>query len=406
MKLTDATVRALKAKEKQYDVRDDALTGFGVRVFSTGRKAFFIRYTTAAGRRRMHTIGDFLDRSNPRAIAYHGTHTTAAAREEAHGLKLGIKHDQADPAAEREHLRSGLTVDELCDRYLRAHEGKRKSHDTMANRLRIHVRGRWGSWPAKDVTWHHVQDLHQSLHETPYEANRVLARIRHLYNWAAHEARKYVPNDHPNPATGHERYAEKSRDRWLDKTEVLRLRQAAAEQAEPDIECAVNLLLELGCRKQELLSLTWRDVLLERGTVTYRDTKNGEDRTRPFSDAARVWFLALARWRDELLQSDVAAPVLLGNLRAGWLFPSSKGKGNRRDIKRQWEAIRDAAGLEDVRIHDLRRTFGTMAHASGFPLHAVGQYLGHKSPKSTEVYARIVDDQMRDLANAVGGKAK
>ncbi len=169
----------------------------------------------------------------------------------------------------------------------------------------------------------------------------------------------------------------KSRNRWLTPEEEARLVNHAADHLVPLIRFAVDT----GGRHAELLGLDWRQVDLSRKRVVFLNTKNGEDRTVRLCDRACA-VLASLRPKEK-------GPVF-----------SYKGKAIR-SVRTSFIAARKAAGLDDVRFHDLRHTFASRLVQAGVPLYDVGQLMGHKSLEMVQRYAHLAPDYQERAITAL-----
>ena len=151
--------------------------------------------------------------------------------------------------------------------------------------------------------------------------------------------------------------------------------------ANPFAIAAIRFLLLTGWRESEALTLKWTDVNLDRGTATLPDTKTGRSQ-RVLGAPARL---------------------LLSNLpRVGespFVFPGAAAEKPLTEISRVWYAVRAAATLDDVRLHDLRHSFASVSASSGGSLLLIGKLLGHKDTATTSRYAHLLDDPVREAAD-------
>ena len=187
-----------------------------------------------------------------------------------------------------------------------------------------------------------------------------------------------------NPCRGIRRYRRKGRERFLTDDELRRLSATLSAHAErwPQQVAVIRLLLLTGCRKSEILTLRWSDY--REGHLFLRDSKTGP-RT--------VWL------------SQPARKVLDGIQRTGrWVFPAScKSKPrNTSWLHLCWTRTRAEAGLRDVRLHDLRHTYASLALRQGETVLAIARLLGHRSPATTLKYTHPADAMVKDAAETVG----
>ena len=187
-----------------------------------------------------------------------------------------------------------------------------------------------------------------------------------------------------NPCRGIRRYRRKGRERFLSDDEIRRLsaRLAAHADRKPLHVAAVRLLLLTGCRKNEILTLQWRDY--REGDLFLRDSKTGP-RTVWLSGPARS-ILDSLKWKGQ------------------WVFraPRQNRPHGRTWLDGFWNRIRAEADLCDVRLHDLRHTHASLALRQGETVLAIGRLLGHANPETTLKYTHLADAMIRDAAETVG----
>ena len=349
---------------------DEEVPGFGLRVYPSGRKVFHLRYRTRHGRQRMLKLGEY------------GVLTVQEARGQARKIKVRVLEGR-DPIAETDKARRDRTVAEFGEVYLERHaKPRKKTWMKDAQRLRRHVYPRLGNLRLTEVTRADVVSLHSDIGKTtPVEANRVHELVRGLFERAREFG--YFPEDSPNPAIRIRRFRERARDRWLDRDEVERLLQATDQEEDPYIRAVVPLLLLTGMRKGELLGARWSDVALDRGEIRLPDTKAGESQVRLLSEPAKRILRELPRQKE-----------------SDWLFPSPhEPRKPRRYIQKPWERIRKRAEVENVTLHDLRRTAGSWMIQKGVPIEVVQQLLGHTRPAVTR---RLRTPRSRERAGGTG----
>lgn len=260
----------------------------------------------------------------------------------------------------------------------RTSETTLKSYDEL---YRPHLKKRFGGRSLHFLA-RHVQQIHRSLSDRPAAANRLLIVIKNLYTHAAQAGYWSGVNPTIDPVRGRgiKKYTIKSRMRYLTTDELRDVSAAIEAECDPWPDF-FPLLLLTGVRKGTLRQATWAQFDLNAAQPIWAipTTKNGEPLILPLVPTA-VEILKRRR---------KAMCVAKGKRSHGWVFPR---KGNPavpiRDTREAWERILVAAGVEGVRIHDIRRTHGTLATLGGATLQAVGRSLGHKSVQATQVYAR------------------
>lgn len=349
--------------------------GFGVRVYASGAKKFVLSYR-ASGRKRLLTVGDYpaisRDKAEDMAAAYR--------------LQIGEGGDPvlenrysvtATKAAPKPNLTAKKTVAALCDAYLSLHASKKRSGDTDERLIRLFVRPAWAKLRVDTLTRAQVAMLHAQVSmKTPGQANRLLAVIKTMLNKA--KIWGFVPENYGNPALGVQMNHEESRERFVTPEELPRL--ATAIEQEPDIRmrAALWLFLLTGARKSELLKARWEDVDLVRRDLRIPNPKQGKPHVYPLSTRAVEVLHQLPRFAGNPF-------VIVGN----------KAGQHLVNISKPWSRVRKRAELSDVRLHDLRRSVGSWLAISGHSLLEIGKVLGHSSPKTTQIYARLTDHVAR-----------
>ncbi len=238
------------------------------------------------------------------------------------------------------------------------------------------------------VTRQDLERMHADLCRriSPYTANRALTLVKHMYN-KAHEWG--YPEEYKNPAEGIKMFPEKSRERFVTPDERPSFFAALDEEPNEMFKNYVYLSLFIGQRRQNMLSMRWSNVDLNLGFVLFPDSKNGDPQRIPLISQALE---------------------ILKNMRMyatdDWVFSSRMGSksGHIEDLHRPWYALLKRANIEDLRFHDLRRTFGSYQAITGASLHIVGKALGDKTSAATKVYARLTMDPVRDSIQRAADK--
>jgi len=376
-RLTKRVVEAIVVPPGKVEtiVHDTSPRGFGVRVKATGTRTYFVKYVVGGRTKRF-------------AIGQHGELTLEQARASAERI-LGEIRDGADPSAERAAERKAESFEELAERYLDQHAKARLKPAGAADAraaLNTYVLPIIGRHKLADVTRADVTRLHHSMRAKPIRANRVLALLSKMLNLAEKWG---LRPDGSNPCRHVERYRENKRERYLNAEELKRLgavlRAAELERTEwPTFVPFLHLLMLTGCRRDEIRTLRWEHVDLEAGLLRLPDSKTGrKDVNLPA--AARQILAAMPRKEGNPF-------VIWGAVEGKPLI----------DAKRSWKRIRESAKLEGVRLHDLRHTHASYAVSGGLPLPIVGALLGHTQPQTTQRYAHLHRDPLRDASEKVG----
>ena len=373
--ISKRTVEALKV-EKDTVFWDRELTGFGVRVYASGSKYYVVQTRGPDGPKRV-TVGR------------HGVITADQARRRAALIIARIKAG-VEPIAEPMASKSegGPTVAETAVRYLDEHVAVRcKPRTAEMYRLTIekHILPALGDMPLAEIEREHVANLHYKLREVPTMANRVVDTLSRVYGMA--EVWGVAPEG-VNPCRFAVKYKERRRERFLTEEEFRRLGRVLGEaETEGGVSAyavaAIRLLLLTGCRRNEILTLQWKDVALDESELKLRDSKTGA-RSVPLSPPAVQVLSALPRVPDN-----------------PWVIPGKKPGTHMRNVNDPWEIVRKRAGLEGVRLHDLRHSFASRALALGESLPVIGKLLGHAQVETTARYAHLARDSVRASASKI-----
>jgi len=376
MKLTKAQIDRFhyEGDGKSRDVRwDSTVSGLGLRIYPTGRKAFVLSYRDPQRRKRLYTLGEY------------GPLTLYKAREAAVKRKAQVI-DGKDPLAQRKAAAGAKTVAELCRVYLERHASQKKSIRADRRRVEQHILPLWRTRKIEALKRSEIAEAHHKVgQDRPYEANRRLALIRRILNLARHWG--FVDEGWPNPASGIPMHPEQSRDRWVTPEELPRLAQAIDEEPNVYVRSALWLYLLTGMRKSELLQARWDDIDWERNELRLGETKAGRVHYVPLSPPAVAILQTVPR--QEL------NPFILPGARRGQHLVN---------ISKPWGRVRERAGVPDVRLHDLRRTVGSWLAVAGADLHLIGKVLNHSNIATTQVYARFSQDVVHKALDDHGAR--
>ena len=377
--LSNRTVATLEvARDTVFWDRD--LTGFGVRVYPTGGKVYIAQARGPDGPKRV-TVGrhDVLhaDRARQRAALI-------IAR-----IKAG---EEPVPLPLAARLNGGPTVSDLALQYLEEHVEVRlkpKTQVRVRGVLRSHILPALGKAPLAAVERSNVIELQQKLSAHPVTANKAVKVLSHMYRLG--EGWGLVPEG-CNPCRSVEKFPERRRERFLTDAEFARLGQVLDEavgsgSTSPTAAAAIRLLMLTGCRKSEILTLRWTDVDLEAGELKLADAKSGPRAVQLPPTAVRL-LESLPRRKD-----------------SPWVFPGKDrdGRYSGGGLDHAWQTVRARAGLEDVRLHDLRHSFASRALALGETLPVIGKLLGHSDIETTARYAHLARDSIHEAAERIAG---
>ncbi len=377
MKLTKRDIDAARYHGKigtAHFLWDDAVPGLAVRLYPSGRKAFFLAYR-ANGRQRSITLGSF------------GELTLQEARTLALEMRGHIRRG-ADPIGERRARLDSPSVADLADRYMREHARAKKkpsSAEGDERNWKLHILPRIGRRKVADLTRADVAGLHAELAGTPYVANRVLALLSKAFHLA--EVWGWRP-DGSNPCRHVSRYRETQRERFLSEAELAQLARVLPEvererSESPFVIAAIRLLILTGCRVGGVLQLRWDEVDFEGKRLRLRDSKTGRKTIYLGSAALQL----LSR-----IERDDDNPYVIRGAKPGQHLFS---------LTRPWFRIRERAGLRGVRLHDLRHSYASVGAGAGLSLPMIGKLLGHRHSVTTERYAHLAADPAHQAAELI-----
>ena len=366
-KLSKRVVDRLAVDGKDTVVWDRDLPGFGVRVYPSGRKVYVVQ-SRSGGKSRRVTVGR------------HGEITPEAARKAA--VKLIVRIKAGEPLVETEP-EAPPTVGDLAARYLREYVAMHCKPNTVKHyglMVRKHIVPALADLRVSEVERKHILKFQYGLRDMPTVANRTVDILVKMFNLA--ELWEMRPPGR-NPCRSVRRYkAAPRKERFLTPEELARLgrtlENAPAERlASRHAAAAIRLLVLTGCRRNEILGLAWDDLDFEAGEMRLADSKTG----------ARIVPLPAAVV--DVLRD---LPRVDGN---PWVFPGKKKGTHQVNINDSWSRVRKRAGLEGVRLHDLRHTYASRALAIGEGLPMIGELLGHRQVNTTARYAHLARESIQ-----------
>ena len=377
LSLSKRIIDRLSVDDKDTVFWDRDLPGFGIRVYPSGAKVYVVQ-TRVFGRSKRVTVGR------------HGQISPDQARKEAARIIARIKAGEAEPL---EEPAPAPTVADLAERYqreyvamhckpadrvpLRSHApqahragagkasgfgGRAQAHHGVSVRSQGHAHGGepGGGHPRQDVQPSRCVGMASIRHE-PLPVGAPLQ---------GGEAPRAIPDTRGTPP------AQPGAGRGAKR----------AVGVCPFGAAAIRLLVLTGCRRNEILGLRWEDLDFEAGEMRLADSKTGA-RVAPLPPPAARVLAGLSR--------------VPGN---PWLFPGKKKGTGQRNINDSWDRVRKRAGLEGVRLHDLRHSFASRALALGESLSMIGELLGHRKVQTTARYAHLARDSVRAIDGQGGGK--
>ncbi len=380
---TKKAIEALPAHDpnspsREAEYSDSECIGLKLRVSKNGRRFFQHRYSYL-GRKRCLSIGEYP----------HVSVQDARKRVSEH---KGLLSRDIDPATEREQKRQDIDLETFCKEFYiphaMSHKKTWKNDQYMLNHRIIPTLGklRLSTITVRDITTFHTKEKERNTATT---ANHYLLLLKRLFNlaikWGLMET---------SPASGLEKFKEPPhRERYLSKEELPRFLKALEEMEDRLSMAAIKLLLFTGCRKNEILSLTWNQVKLDEGRIYLPITKNGQSRSVVLNAKARAVLESLAVDRND---NDRKAS-------SPYLFPSREGakRGYLNDLRKPFLSVCVAAKIDNLRIHDLRHSFASFAVMAGSSLYDVQKLLGHTDAKMTQRYAHLSDESLQKASETV-----
>jgi integrase len=380
---------------------DDKISGFGVKVAPTGRKTYIVRYKWR-GVAQTYTIGP-----------HDSPWTPEEARERAKAVIQQVERGE-DPKQKRREVRTGLTVAELIELWLRdgpiSRPTKRKwSWTTDASRLRRHAMPLIGRMLIKEVKRRDIEFMQAEIARGatadwvrrkgrgrilatggPLVAANVVQCVSAMYGWAIDQ--EMVEH---NPCLRVKRAKANIRVRWLSDDETKRLvttldEMEAAGEINPSHLAILRLLLLTGARKTEISNLKWSEIDWDRRCIFLPLERSKTGQRDPIRLAAPALEILKARYA-EMGDKDLR------------VFPAHYG-GKATAVDVTWKKVRARAHLIDFRLHDLRHNAASVAVNEGVSLYVAGKLLGHKNAVTTERYAHVASDPVHKAAEAVASR--
>ena len=388
-RITKRAVDALCAREREYMLWDHAVKGFGVRVHPSGRKVYIVKYRHH-GRVVKKTIGPH-GAIPPAAARAHAAEIITAARTGRDPTGRDLREKDATGRGVPRQAHTAPTIRDLAGRFLEeyvpAHCKPRTAHSYRGSITR-HVLPRLGGRQIVEVTRSDVVALHHEMRAIPYAANHALGILSIMFTAA--EIWGLRPEG-SNPCRHVKRFRVGKSERFLSDEEYRRLGAVLHRAEKTGTEAAsavaaVRLLMLTGCRLSEIMTLRWEDVDLEAAELRLPDSKTG----------AKVVHLG-----------GPAVAVLRGMTRVEgnpWVIAGRRPGSRVASLHYPWGRIRKRAGLDDVRLHDLRHSFASGGLLVGEGLPMIGKLLGHSQMQTTARYAHLADDPVKAAADRIASR--
>ncbi len=344
---------------------DEKTTGLALCITAAGARTFYL-YRKVNGRPVRVRLGKFPET------------TIDQARDLAKPLNMAVASGQ-DPQEAKRARREEATFADLWAHW-QAHSAGRKKASSVKEDARQYAAylGEWKARRLSSIKRQDVAALHNRLgaNSGAYQANRVLALVKSMFGKASD-----LGFQGENPARGIEKFPEVARDRFLMPEELPPFFTALVEEPNPFIQGFFMLALLTGARRRNLEAMRWDQISWELRQWRIPDTKGGFAVVVPLSPRALE---VLTTLRQHEKHSDE------------WVFPSYHGAAHLRDPMPAWRRLLKRAGIEDLHIHDLRRSLGSWQAITGASLQIIGKSLGHVRPETTAIYSRLTLDPVRE----------
>jgi integrase len=365
---------ACPSGQRKLDYFDSKQRGFLIEIRASGRKTYYQRYCDERGRERQFKIG--------RADVL----TTEQARKLGRSILARAVLGE-NPQLRRQELRAIPSLAAfVADKYLPFVKTYKRSWSTDETVLRIHVLPSLGKMALDEITAEHIIALIARMRSDGYAvgtSNRVVMILRYMYNLAS---KWKIPGVVQNPTRGIELGQEAQRNRFLTREEAQRLVDALTVDENRTAANAILLLMLTGGRRNEITQAKWEHVLWKERKLLVPLSKSGKPR-----------WIALSTSAMSLLDS---IPRLPG---CDYIFPSPITNRPCPSLWFPWRRIRARAGLQDVRLHDLRHSFASFLVNEGVSLYVVQALLGHANARTTQRYAHLASDTLTDATEIVDG---
>lgn len=366
-----------KAGERSY-YRDAKVHGLEIMVTSSGHKSFKVS-KKKDGKFIRVTLGGYPDLS------------IENARQKA--LEVNTQLAQGvNPNEEKGQLRKEMVFGDLFEVYMERYSKKFKRSWKYDEREVNKFLGHWFKKKISSIKNYEIRLLHEKIRDNNglYQANRLLERVRAIYNKAIEWGYKGE-----NPADNIKKFKETSRDRFIQPDELPRIFRALEGEENEVTRDYIYISLYTGARKANVLEMRWDELNFTTKEWRIPKSKNGDAVSLP-----------LIKEAVEILKERKKQNAKMGleALQQEYVFPSAISKsGHVTDPKKAWNRILKEAQIKDLRLHDIRRTLGSYQVMTGASLPVIGKSLGHKSTQATQIYSRMNLDPVREsIERAIG----
>lgn len=361
---------AADSPSRSAEYSDSEVIGLRILVSKQGRKFFYFRFTFG-GEKRAVKVGEYpaLDVQSARKLA----------------LEMRAKVDRGiNPQLDNAAMIAMPTFAEFGrNEYLPfARKTKRSANDDEC-RLRVHAFPKFGARKLNDISTRDIQQFHADMKEShcPATANRHLSLLSRMFKLALQWGRV-----ERNPCTGITKFKENNqRQRFLTPDEIKKMYAAMEREPNKVAVAALKFLLLTGVRKEEALQAQWHHIDMENGLWHLPQTKSGRGRYVQLSSEAQAVLKELGKH----------------SASTKWVFPGRDEGKPLNNPRKAFDRVLQAAGIEHLRLHDLRHSFASLAANAGISLTVIQNLLGHKSPIQTMRYSHLMNSTLRDATESV-----
>ena len=353
-----------KGKRSYY--YDTKIRGLGIALTGAGTKTFIV-YRKIDGKPERVTLGKFPDLS------------IENARKMAEEVNSKIAQGK-NPNEQKRNIQQEISLGNIFDKYMNEYaKNHKKTWKGDLDIYRLYL-SNWSNKKISLIQKTDITNLHNRIgnNNGKYAANRMLALLHTIFNKAIEWGYEGV-----NPCNGAKKFKEKSRERFLQTDELPRFFDSLNTEPNETFRDYFYISLLTGARQGNVLAMHWNNINFLNKTWRIAETKNGDSQTIHLSTQA----LEILTKRFKKKHND-------------WVFPSpASASGHIEEPRKAWTRILNGAGIEDLLIHDLRRTLGSWQAATGANSYIIGKSLGHKTQQATAIYARLNLDPVRESVN-------
>ena len=375
--LTKRFIDQLEIPEDIQVFHDTKVTGLHLRVSPSGSKTFYLYFRIKSGKQRRPKLGVY------------GILTVERARDLARAM-LGELSKGNDPTDR--HQVKNITLADFFKIFEKNHINKHVKSSTAKTYRSLFasvIEPTLGKQILEDITRSHVEEMVYQNDNRRTTANHALVLLRLILDKA--QQWEFMSSKR-NPCSNVTKFKTLAKERFLTDNEITRLVDTldqfeGACLAHKNAITVIRLLMMTGCRKNEITRLRWDELFLDEGVLKLKDSKTGKKEVVLSDDAIKILS---------------ASPINDSD----YIFPGKDGIEPIQGLQKIWQRIRQVADLQDVRIHDLRHTFASVAVSNGAPLYEVGRLLGHASIQSTQRYAHLERSRLKDSLNKFSKKLK